>query len=323
MSILVKVLRTVARLALTLFVLGQLVFLVSSNFLGVEKPLRTEFKNFVWGDPPPEDVDTVWNGFKRSVQQSVKDSPAPEYFEGTGPIHETYYDKTTTYTKHWSQLTGQPQNWSLFAPYIVEVVPFPAVELRWDDQDWPDWAERPLVANPHPAPVVILSDNEPTDRREFAHYQGFRFRKYEGNLTPYASAEDGRFDPETSAWRKKIKDRVDDEPVCMHNYLRWRLKVYAEAHPGLPRPTQVILLVRTFKIPKPPGPPPWNATGLALGSARIADAPRPPGPEAWYWYDLGEDRVARWLPGASLDTKDYEPVERYDPVSHHFERVGK
>jgi hypothetical protein len=287
MSTLVKTLRTIARGLLTLFVLGQFVFLVSANFLGVEEPLRKWFKDWHWKDRNPEA------------------DPVPDYFEGKGPVHEKYYDKSRTYAKHWSQLTGQPQNWSLFAPYILEVVPFPAVELRWDDQDWPDWAdwadwaERPLLPGQRPAPVVVLSDNEPLDPHAFAHFSGFRFRKYEGNLTPYASAEDGSFDPETSGWRKKIGDRVDDEPACMRNYLRWRLQVYQEANRGLPRPTQVILLVRAYKVPKPPGPDPWD------------------------WYDLGEDRVARWLPSAPLDTQKYEPVERYDPVEHHFERVGK
>ena len=71
------------------------------------------------------------------------------------------------------------------------------------------------------------------------------------------------------------------------------------ANPGLPPPTQAILLVRAYKIPKPPGPDPWD------------------------WYDLGEHRVARWLPAAPLNPKDYQPVECYDPVEHHFVRLEK
>src|SRR5207248_2564804 len=114
-------------------------------------------------------------------------------------------------------------------------------------------------------PVVLLSENEPHDLRWFAHVSGFRYRKFEERLTPFAEAADGHFDPESSGWRKKICDRVDDEPVCMRNYLRWRLKVFQEANPGLPPPTQVILLVRAYKVPWPPGPVPLDAAAGALG----------------------------------------------------------
>jgi hypothetical protein len=324
MFTLVKVWRTVARVLLSLFILGQLVFLVSSNFLNVEKPLRNALKDYVWGDAPPADDSSVASACKRWAQGAAKDTEPSEYTKGKGEVHEVYYAKVQTYDKRWSQLTGQPQNWSLFAPYIVEVAPFPAVEFRWDDQDWPDWAERPVPLNQRPAPVVLLSDNEPRDRRWFAHLSGFRFRKYEGNLTPYASAPDGHFDPETDAWHNlvlKVLDSSEGEPVCVHNYLRWRLKVFQQADPGLPPPTQVILLVRAYKVPRPPGPVPLDAAAAALGTGIVARLPKRPGPEAWYWYDLGEQRVARWLPSAPLDTKHYQPVEGYNPLWRHFERV--
>jgi hypothetical protein len=287
MSTASRILRSLARALLTLFILGQFLFLVSSNFLGVEEPLREWFKNWYWKDD--------WH----------KDVAVPEYVEGKGEIHETYYEKTRTYTKRWSQLTGQPQNWGLFAPSIVEELAFPAVELRWDDQDWPDWADwadwavRPPPPSAPPAPVVILSDNEPHDRHGYAKFGGFRIRKYEENITPYASAPDGVFDPATSSWRTKVRDKVRKEPECVYNYLRWRLRVYQRANPDLPTPTQAILLVRTYKVPKPPGPDPWD------------------------WYDLGEHRVARWLPAAPLDVDKYELVEFYDPVAGRFERMEK
>jgi hypothetical protein len=85
----------------------------------------------------------------------------------------------------------------------------------------------------------------------------------------------------------------------VYNYLRWRLRVYQRANPDLPAPTQVILLVRTYKVPKPPGPDPWD------------------------WYDLGEHRVARWLPAVPLDPDKYELVEFYDAVAGRFERLEK
>jgi len=275
------VLRTLARALLTLFVLGQFLFLMSSNFLGVEEPLRECFKKWYWKDD--------WH----------KDVPVPEYVEGKGEIHKTYYDKTRTYTKRWAQLTGQPQSWGLFAPYVGDELPFPAVELRWDDQDWPDWAARPTLSPQPPAPVVILSDNEPLDRHRYAKFGRLRLRKYEEQITPFAEIKDYVFVPETTAWQEKIQKKVRKESDCMYNYLRWRLQVYQRANPDLPPPTQVILLVRTFKIPQPPGPDPWD------------------------WYDQGEHRVARWLPSAPLDPKQYRYVERYDPLTGYFERMEK
>ena len=276
-----RLLRIPARVLLTLFILGQFVFLLSSNFLGVEEPLREWFKNWYWKDDRHKDV------------------PVPDYLRGEGKIHDTYFEATRTWTKRWSQLTGQPQNWGLFAPSITEEGGFPAVELRWDDQDWPDWTSRPTLPSAAPAPVVVLSDNEPRDRRYFARISGFRIRKYEENITPYPSAPDGGFDPATNSWRSKVRDKLKKEPECMYNYLRWRLRVYQQANPNLPPPTQVILLMRLYKVPKPPGPEPWD------------------------WFYLGEQRVARWLPSAPLDPNQYELVECYDPVTDGFERVEK
>jgi hypothetical protein len=155
------------------------------------------------------------------------------------------------------------------------------------------------LPNPQPAPVVILSENEPLDRLNYTKFHLFRVRKYEEQITPFATNQDRVFDPATSAWEEQIREKVRKESDCIYNYLRWRLQVYQRANPDLPPPTQVILLVRTYKIPKPPGPDPWD------------------------WYDLGEDRVARWLPSAPLDPKQYRYVERYDPVTGHFESMKK
>jgi hypothetical protein len=302
----VKVWRTVARALLTLFVLGQFLFLVGSNFLGVEEPLRTEFKNFAWGDPPPRDAPSPWQRFKRGVQAAMKDTEPPDYLNGKGDVQEKYYKVARTYTKHWSQLTGQPQSWSLFAPYIVEVIPFPAVEFRWDAQDWPDWAGPP-ASGEHPTAIVYLSDNEPRPlpdgrpgRLCYAKFGLARIRKYEEQITtPTPPATDGLFLPNTEEWQERVSKKVREDPEAIRNYLRWRTDVYQRAYPDLPRPTQVILLVRAFEVPKPPGPEPWD------------------------WYDLGEHRLARWLPPAPLDGEKYQAVERYNPIKECFERVEK
>jgi hypothetical protein len=277
------VLRLLGRMVVTVFFVGQLIFLLSSNFLGVEEPLRDWFKDRHFREKKTEEL--------------------PDYLNGKGDIQKRFA-AVRACDRRWGQLTGQPQSWGLFAPHIAKVVTFPAVELRWDAEDWPDWADRPVVLTDHPTPVVVLSDNEPIDRQDYCHLGNFRIRKYEGYITPYPpSSDDGSFNPETEAWKEKIRKMVcegsDREPDCIYNYLRWRLEVYQSAHVNQPRPTQAILLVRAYQVPKPPGPEPWD------------------------WYVMGEHRVARWLPSAPLDRKEFYPVESYDPVKHHFSREEK
>jgi hypothetical protein len=277
-----SVCRILARIALTFFVVWQVVFLLTLNFLNVEKPLREAFKDWYWKDDLHKDV------------------AVPEYLIGEGPIHKDYYEPAAKYTKRWSQLTGQPESWGLFAPTIMRVVPFPAVELRWDNQDWPDWAEPPALPTERQAAIVMLSDNEPIDRHCYAKFGMFRIRKYESEITtPYPHTVDGVFNPATPDWKEKISKKVREDPEAIRNYLRWRLEVWQRANPQLPAPTQVVLLVRGFEVPEPPGPQPWD------------------------WYDLGEHHMARWLPAAPIDAQKYQAVERFDPVSARFERVEK
>jgi hypothetical protein len=87
-----RICRTVARVALSLFVVWQFVFLVGYNFLNVEKPLREAFKDWYWQED--------WH----------KDVPIPEYLEGNGTIHKDVYQPATVHLKRWSQLTGQPES---------------------------------------------------------------------------------------------------------------------------------------------------------------------------------------------------------------------
>jgi hypothetical protein len=278
------VLRLLGRMVVTVFFVGQVVFLLSANFLEVEKPLREWFKDRHWHDKSADE--------------------APDYLNGKGDVQERF-EVVRAYDKRWGELTSQPQSWGLFSPYIGKVLTFPAVELRWDAEDWPNWADQPVVLNDHSAPVVVLSDNEPTQRGHYFRFGHLRVRKYEEQITPYPpSSDDGSFNPETEIWKEKIRNKVcltrdDREPDCIYNYLHWRLEVYQSAHADQPRPTQVILLVRAYQVPKPPGPEPWD------------------------WHDMGQHRVARWLPSAPLNPEKFYPVESYDPLDHHFSREEK
>jgi hypothetical protein len=273
MARLARTVRTAARAVLGLFVVWQLLFLLSSNLLSVEDAVRAALQ-------------------KSPAAQRV----APDLFEGKGRTHAALREVERV-TQRWEEMTGQAQLWQLFAPDVADVIPFLAVELRWDDDRLPDDdAERVLPA-PCP-PVLLLSDNEPADPACFFRVGRFRLRRYETtfDLTPPPGG--GRFDPRGADWAAAVErvTRAEAEPLLA--YLRWRQAAFQRQRPELPTPTQVVLHVRLYRVPPPPGPTPWR------------------------WEHLGQHRVARWLPGARVPP-GLLPVETYDPQSDSFVRLGR
>ncbi len=98
-----------ARAFLGLFILWQLFFLFSSNIISLLPKARE-------------------NWAKQRIVQNV----APDWGEAKGPVANAERSLTQV-TSRWSELTGQPQNWSLFAPNVTDIVPFVAVEFCWED----------------------------------------------------------------------------------------------------------------------------------------------------------------------------------------------
>lgn len=188
---------------------------------------------------------------------------------------------TATLTNAWSQLTGQPQDWSLFAPEVGRDYFFVAVQLQWGDQ--------------YP-PVLLLSDNEPSDLRHYFRVGQFRLRRYEDHLGLILPFQGGRTPAEEALhWIEPIEDKVRREGHRMHAYLRWRLRAYQRTHPDLPSPQQVILLVRQWEAPSPEQRP-------------------------WNWHGPEERPLACWRPGAP-PAPGCLPVEMYHPLAERFETV--
>ena len=249
MSRLAAAVRGLARAALGLFVVGQFLFLLASNLLSVEDAVRAALQK----SPPAQRV-------------------APDLFDGKGRAHSGLR-AVGRVTQRWEALTGQAQNWQLFAPDVVGVIPFLAVELHWDDG-------RP--------PQTLRSDNEPADPDRFFRVGGFRLRRYESTLD-VAPAPGKPFDPRGADWAAAIERDVRDRAGPMLADLRWRLAAFRREHPELPPPTQVVLCVRLHRVPPPPGPSPWR------------------------WDFLGQYPVSRWLPGAAappgyLPVEMYDPA---------------
>jgi hypothetical protein len=277
-----------ARILLGLFILWQLFFLVSANLLSLLPRVR-EF----WKDKPkPEAI-------------------APEWLHEKGRIAdaERALDRLTT---RWAEVTGQPQNWSLFSPNVTDIIPFVAVEFSWDEDPTHKIEHRlsdllstgevqapPSTAwrlNPR-ASVVLLSANEPVDVRRYAKFGRFRLRRYESNIDVSLASPDKEPDAVVDSWRENIEDRVRDRWRLIEAYLQWRLRRWSQKHPDLPEPKQVILWVRLYRVPPPDkAPSPWNWQG----------------PE---WHP-----VARWQPGVQLEP-GLLPVEMFNPVVDRFETV--
>jgi hypothetical protein len=313
-----------ARILLGVFILWQLVFLVSSNLLSLLPSLR-EF----WQD-------------KRSAEVIAGDWL---HEKGRAARAERTAIGITT---RWAEVTGQPQNWSLFAPNVTSIVPFVAVELCWDEDPssvrsmsrwlapmastqvldeatigafaWredrsssPDINQRlkeSLIAGDLHAPppaawrrgkgqvaVALLSDNEPRDPRHFIRFGGFRLRRYESNIDASLDSPDKDPDAVVDGWRETIEDRVRTHWRLMHGYMQWRLRQWSQKHAELPPPKQVILWVRIFRVPAPEEvTSPWN------------------------WQEPEWHPLARWQPDAEW-TPGHLPVEMFNPVVGRFESI--
>jgi hypothetical protein len=281
------------QVVLGLFILGQLGFLVLANALGFYQGPRE--------DLPPEIapvVERVLPGYANRSGQAW-----------TGP------DEVATALMRWSELTGQPQNWSLFAPEVYKVTGFPALLLVDTDATQiiaPLAARSPFeaavlaAARADPGATIppldvdlFRSDNEPADLQHFARLGHFRLRRFESILIPYLSQRDG----ETLAaarvrWADAIRDHVARYGDAILHYLQWRLAAYRQRHPERPDPRQVILVERTFAI-LPPGD---AATG--------------------HWHGPRTTPIARWRPHAQVP-QHCRLLECYNPATARFEIMPK
>ncbi len=302
-----------AQVLLGLFIVGQLLFLLAANFIDLTESARATLRE----EPSPELPDTL-EGEVRHGSRVALDWIAPGWTRGEGHVSDAE-NVVNTLLIRWAQVTGQQQDWSLFAPGINTVTSFVAVQLRWDDDQLPARElprclslladSRPLPGvmltaavtggqRRRPGPRLLLSDNEPQDPQSFFRIGHFRLRRYESNLDLTLSSHDDQVDDRrVDGWRRQIEDKVRADWPSMLAYLRWRLAAFERRQADLPPPTQVILLVRVYSIPPP-------------------DEPAPLG----FWPPPDERRLARWLPGTA-EPAGYLPLEMYNPVVGRFERL--
>lgn len=282
-----------ARLLLGLFILWQLFYLGAENLLGMLEELRTE---------SPKQVG------------EILDEYVPEWRKGEGTFYEAT-SKLNKITTAWGQMTAQSQGWSLFAPNVASEIPFPALELRWEEEVDPwlvvrltDMLARtdPLLRlalkvgeqqKPPPlprAPEWLLSPNEPADPHNFLRWSHFRLRRFEGNLGVVMTRYTDESEDETHhRWRKNIEQELRTDWDATLAYMKWRLADFQRQHPEAPPPTQVIMHIRRYHIYGPDSE------------------------EAWNWYGPTAEPFARWFPQEEPPS-GMIPVQMFDPEQQEF-----
>ncbi len=257
---------------LGLFILAQIAFLITSNFLGFVRWLP---------------------GQKRPQPNELINRLAPRFADEEGHGWQ-WTEQIESNLRCWTDLTGQDQNWSLFAPSISKETSFPAVLLGWDDPntDGPAFKGAPILLDGRNGfhidalsvdakakargMELLLSDNEPADLHRYLRIGNCRIRKFEGELafnpqpnsremrdtlagavvgnsagfTPYSFSDETREELATRL-HTRMQKFVRDYHNYTLSYLRWRLQKWQKEHPSEALPTQVILVERFFRIHGP------------------------------------------------------------------------
>jgi hypothetical protein len=161
---------------LGLFILGQIVFLVLANLAALVKQL-----------PSRTDVNA----------RRLADKIVPRFAEHDGHGW-SWFSEMEANLNRWIQLTGQLQNWSLFAPAVTDESNFPALLLLADDNALPGWTQEFDPVNGFhvkfdagPPQILLLSEVEPADIHRFFRGGDFRLRYYEGSFAVRAQPGEG------------------------------------------------------------------------------------------------------------------------------------
>lgn len=214
-----------------LFVVGQLVFLVYGNALGL--PLYGRFLGL--SPNPPE---APWD---LADAPTVTD-PDTSIVHISPPVA-----RLAAPSCRWGELTGQWQGWSLFAPSVPSQGAFLELTLSWDGPLGPDGE----------ATVTLHDPFEPADLTHFVRLTGTNMRAFNYNWrlgSPLLNW--GMLDQlEMTFWRLGLHDFLRRQHRPTLAYLRWRLRQFQEQHPGVPLPEQVVLSERLERPPPPQSGP--------------------------------------------------------------------
>jgi hypothetical protein len=287
------------QVALGLFILFQIAFLIVSNLVGYIR----------WAGPRLKDEPKI-----------LANRLVPKFVDKEGHLW-SWSERIEAAPRRWMQLTGQDQDWSLFSPSASKATGFPVVLLLWDDPP----ATGPSIPNsmleynakdgfrlvalwgdPPPNNVVWLpSENAPLDPNNYVKVGKFRVRRYEGefyqNELPYAN--EPREDAQTRM-TESMRELVSNSHDAALRYMQWRLRAWQRKNPGEPMPKQVILFERFYRIHGP------RTEGEGDDRKVILEEPGWDGP-----FLVPQ---ARWLPAA-----EPEAVEPFDYSDQRFKPMPR
>jgi hypothetical protein len=239
---------------LGLFILFQLAFLLFANLLS----------------------------FVKSIPENAPDKPgkllnrvAPQFVDGLGHGWQ-WGEQLENNLKRWWELTGQDQEWALFAPVVGKNAGLPCLLLLWD--------EMPFEAAGIPEGLFIvdakngfhmrhellatkmqllLSENEPRDTNDYFRIGKCRLRRYE---TPFyvnsqAQAKETPADTSSRMTRSSLYLANEYRELTLA-YLQWRMNAWQREHSHEPAPKQVLLCERSYRIHDPDEPPGWDGPSL-------------------------------------------------------------
>ena len=258
--------RRALAVAVGLFATWQLVYLPAANLI-----------DFVPRRPSGPELEPVADPHQeRGTFTSVE--PLQRAAEWTGDVLDC-----------WSELSGQEQGWSLFAPGPPPYSLIPAVEFRFADGTSDTvLSEYEPADKRHPRPRPPLVYNRP-----FNFEAQFIYAVWYAPPAPvaglYATPEEVANLPELY---RVLAGAVRESRGPIRAWLAWKQKEYRAAHPDRGEPTEVILKHRYIPTPKPGAPPGWT---------------HPP----------AERPFARWRPATNaLDAYNLSD-ERYVPVEEN------
>ncbi len=312
------------QVVLGLFIVGQLFFLFAANLLQLGSAFRRNL------DSHPDIASAVF-----------------EWTNPKGHLNDAGELLSACITR-WSEMTGQPQNWSLFAPNVTEKIPFVAVEFYWE--------EDPHSAVSVSRPLACLAAAKPLEEvpvmaSSLLESNSIDRKKLSSLLAPLAvQIQQGELPP--ASWRNdahlSIFLRSENEPTDIHRFFRvgkFRLRRFEttidlsltsdgksadevadswrEAIEGKVREENKAIeaylrwRLRRFQVQHPELPLPKQV----ILWARVYRVPPPDHcPEPWSWLGPEQTPVARWQPEAHWEA-GHLPVEMYNPVVPRFESL--
>jgi hypothetical protein len=192
------------RVALGLFIVWQLVFLVASNVTDYLLHLAAASGE---GDPPR--VTRVVAGV----------------------------------TSGWARMTGQAQNWRMFAP----LVPVRSLVLQMEfDED----GER----------LGVLSESAALAEGNYFHPPGSGDRLWHVEKTlawPFVAYDPQAVDERPDEWHAYLEEAVRRNERACRSYLAWQQRAWLRQHPGRTPPRALYLVVRVYTCSRQgerPGP---------------------------------------------------------------------